>query len=90
MPVNVLKGRIRGKQRVPIEQYMPKPEEEYGEDAQFLPEGYQRTEEMDGGGVSTDPARGEVNDATNPTASTGQPKPSAKPTSIPAARITAQ
>ncbi|MCU0662492.1 MAG: hypothetical protein MUC50_09230 [Myxococcota bacterium] len=40
LPVEVLTGRIRGKQRVPIDTYMPKPEEEYGTDAQFLPEWY--------------------------------------------------
>ncbi len=49
VPINVLTGRIRGRQKTPIETYMPKPEEEYGEDAQFLPEGYLRTEVKDGG-----------------------------------------
>ena len=38
--VEVLYGRIRGKQRSPIEIYMPKPDVEYGSDAQFLPPGY--------------------------------------------------
>jgi hypothetical protein len=49
VPITVLAGNIRGKQRVPIEIYMPKPEEEYGDDAQFLPPGYKRPSEMDGG-----------------------------------------
>jgi hypothetical protein len=38
--VEVLRGRVRGKQRKPIETYMPKPGVEYGSDAQFLPPGY--------------------------------------------------
>jgi len=38
--VDVLTGRIRGKQRTPIEGYMPKPGEEYGPDAKFLPPGF--------------------------------------------------
>jgi hypothetical protein len=43
VPVTVTAGRIRGKQRAPIEHYMPKPGVEYGADAQFLPEGYLKT-----------------------------------------------
>jgi len=42
VPVEVLSGRIRGSQRSPIEIYMPKPEEEYGDDARFLPASYRR------------------------------------------------
>jgi hypothetical protein len=38
--VEVLRGRIRGKQTRPIETYMPKPDVEYGPDAKFLPPGY--------------------------------------------------
>lgn len=49
VPVNVLPGRIRGRQKTPIETYMPKPEEEYGADAQFLPEGYLRSQVEDAG-----------------------------------------
>ncbi|MDJ0762938.1 MAG: L,D-transpeptidase [Myxococcota bacterium] len=49
LPINVLTGRVRGKQRVPIEHHMPKPGVEYGLDAQFLPEGYQRPPTADGG-----------------------------------------
>jgi hypothetical protein len=40
LDVEVLRGRVRGKQRAPIETYMPKPGVEYGSDAQFLPPGY--------------------------------------------------
>lgn len=40
MDVEVQYGRIRGKQRSPIETYMPKPGVDYGSDAQFLPPGY--------------------------------------------------
>jgi hypothetical protein len=36
----VMEGRIQGKQRTAIAPYQPKPGVEYGEDAQFLPEGY--------------------------------------------------
>lgn len=49
VPINVLPGNIRGKQKTPLEGYMPKPDEEYGDDAQFLPPGYKRISEMDGG-----------------------------------------
>jgi hypothetical protein len=38
--IEVTYGRIRGKQRTPIETYMPKPGVDYGSDAQFLPPGY--------------------------------------------------
>jgi len=40
VPMDVETGRIRGRQRLPIEIYMPKPEETYGPDAQFLPPGF--------------------------------------------------
>ena len=42
VPVSVLTGNVRGRQKTPIEGYMPKPEEEYGPDAQFLPADYLR------------------------------------------------
>ncbi len=40
LPVDVLRGRVLGSQYAPIEHYMPKPGEEYGPDAEFLPEQY--------------------------------------------------
>jgi hypothetical protein len=49
LPVNVLTGNIRGRQRSPIEHYMPKPGVEYGEEAQFLPEGYKNRNAPDAG-----------------------------------------
>lgn len=49
VPVNVLPGNIRGRQKTPIETYMPKPEETYGADAQFLPEGYLEKQNADAG-----------------------------------------
>ncbi len=49
VPVQVTYGRIRGRQRSPIDHHMPKPNTEYGADAQFLPEGYARTAAADGG-----------------------------------------
>ncbi|MCP4599403.1 MAG: L,D-transpeptidase [Proteobacteria bacterium] len=49
VPMNVLRGRVRSKQRTPIEHYMPKPGVEYGSDAQFLPEGYAKKSTRDGG-----------------------------------------
>ncbi len=42
VPVEVLRGRVRGTQRSPIEHYMPKPDVEYGDDAQFLPPEYRK------------------------------------------------
>jgi len=42
VPVYVQRGRIRGSQRTPIEGYMPKPDYEYGIDAQFLPEEFKK------------------------------------------------
>jgi len=53
IPVVVRSGRIRGKQRSAIPHYMPKPNEEYGADAQFLPEGYARKAVDDGGTPDT-------------------------------------
>jgi hypothetical protein len=47
--VEVLRGRVRGKQRSPIETYMPKPGVEYGPDAQFLPPGYKPFAATDAG-----------------------------------------
>ena len=47
VPVVVLRGRVRGTQRSPIEHYMPKPDVEYGDDAQFLPPQYRKNNERD-------------------------------------------
>ncbi len=84
VPVNVLPGNIRGKQKTPIEGYMPKPDEEYGEDAQFLPPDYKRKTDVDGG-VSEVPAAstaGSSDTAANPAApaapSTSSPTTSPK------------
>jgi len=57
VPVNVLRGRVLGSQRTPIETYMPKPDAEYGPDAEFLPEEYRRKAAPPDAGVqaSTDP-----------------------------------
>ncbi|MCP4677521.1 MAG: hypothetical protein GY854_18810 [Deltaproteobacteria bacterium] len=49
VPVKVVRGRVRGKQRTPIVHYMPKPETEYGDDAQFLPEGFKKKSAEDAG-----------------------------------------
>jgi hypothetical protein len=58
VPVNVLPGRIRGRQRAPIETYMPKPDVTYGPDAQFLPpEHRNRLKEVDGGLVLAEPSK---------------------------------
>jgi hypothetical protein len=40
VPVMVETGNIRGSQKTPLEIYMPKPGEQYGSDAQFLPPQY--------------------------------------------------
>jgi hypothetical protein len=40
VPIEVLRGNVRGTQRTPVEHYMPKPGTEYGPDARFLPEGW--------------------------------------------------
>ncbi|MDD5306275.1 MAG: L,D-transpeptidase [Deltaproteobacteria bacterium] len=55
LPVDVLTGRIRGAQHTPIETYMPKPDEEYGPDAKFLPPGW-KTGGADAGPEDTDTA----------------------------------
>jgi hypothetical protein len=49
VPVEVLRGRVRGSTRSPIDHYMPKPGEEYGPDAQFLPPEYREPTTSDGG-----------------------------------------
>ena len=49
MPIEVLRGRVRGKQRSPIEHHMPKPGVEYGPDAQFLPPDWDPREDSDAG-----------------------------------------
>ncbi len=39
---------------MPLETYLPRPEEEYGPDAQFLPEGYARSDPGDAGAGPAD------------------------------------
>jgi hypothetical protein len=61
VPIEVLRGRVRGKQRSPIEHYMPKPGVEYGPDAQLLPEGWGKPADPDAGvepagGAAEEPA----------------------------------
>jgi hypothetical protein len=85
VPITVLAGNIRGKQRVPIEIYMPKPEEEYGDDAQFLPPGYKRPSEMDGG--VPDPALPGAAAAVVPGAAAAV-VPGAPPAAVPAPTAT--
>jgi hypothetical protein len=51
VPIEVLRGNIRGSQRSPVEHYMPKPDTEYGPDARFLPEGWSRSDTRADGGV---------------------------------------
>jgi hypothetical protein len=60
LPINVLTGRIRGKQKTPIEHYMPKPGVEYREDAQFLPEELRDKYIVKDGGVSDTEVTGDV------------------------------
>ncbi len=49
VPINVRSGRIRGKQKTPIEHYMPKPGVEYGPEAEFLPEAYRKKSDAGSG-----------------------------------------
>jgi hypothetical protein len=49
VPIEVLRGRVRGSQRTAIEYYMPKPGTEYGSDAQFLPAGWTAPDTADAG-----------------------------------------
>jgi hypothetical protein len=76
VPVVVQSGRIRSRQKFPIESYMPKPGEEYGADAQFLPEGYARKSQGDAGPDSGDPTVGAPKPAepTPPASSPAQPE----------------
>lgn len=57
VPVEVLEGRVRGKVKRPIARYMPKPDEDYGLDAEFLPEEYRRA-------IEEQLAREELEEAT--------------------------
>ncbi|MBW2275964.1 MAG: L,D-transpeptidase, partial [Deltaproteobacteria bacterium] len=70
VPIEVLRGRVRGKQRSPIEIYMPKPDEEYGPDAQFLPADWDPRTEADAG-VPAEPSASPPSDepAKSPDAS---------------------
>jgi len=58
VPVEVLRGRVLGSVRSPIETYMPKPGVEYGPDAQFLPPGWGTRSERDAGvDAAAEPAK---------------------------------
>ncbi len=78
VPINVLRGRIRGKQRTPITHYMPKPGEEYSDDAQFLPEEFKKRSSADAG-TATSPSPS----ATPPATTTDNPKETASAEPMP-------
>jgi hypothetical protein len=75
--LEVLSGHVRGKQKIPIDSYMPKPGGEYGPDAQFLPDWYVPPSQDTDTTIETDTdAKPTVSTDAKPTVSTEPPKQS--------------
>ena len=81
VPVMVEKGNVRGRQKSVIEGYMPKPDEEYGEEAEYLPPEYEYLKNGTDTDSSTDSA-GSITATTGTAADTAGTAASAtaKPT----------
>jgi hypothetical protein len=67
----VEKGNIRGRQKEPITVYMPKPDEEYTPEAQFLPEEFSFLAEPEDTDTGTDSSGGADSEADKPADTAG-------------------
>ncbi|MBN2344612.1 MAG: L,D-transpeptidase [Deltaproteobacteria bacterium] len=74
VPVQVQTGHIRGRQKTVIEGYMPKPDELYGPDAQFLPPEFEHLKD----GADTDSGK-DSDSTTTPAAPAPATDTAAKP-----------